>query len=47
MMGSTSVYTGAILTLGLLLSVGEAARADEETTMTWIEDRERMLGPAR
>ncbi len=31
MMGSTSVYTGAILTLGLLLSVGNVARADEET----------------
>ncbi len=31
MTGSTSVYTGAILTLGLLLSVGDAARADEET----------------
>ncbi len=30
MMASTSVRSGAILTLGLLLSVGGAARADEE-----------------
>ncbi len=30
MMGSTSVHAGAILTLGFLLSVGGAARADEE-----------------
>ncbi len=32
MMGSTSVHAGAILTLGFLLTVGGAARADEETT---------------
>ena len=32
MMGSMSVRTGAILTLGLLLSVGGAARADEDST---------------
>ncbi len=31
MMGSTSVHASAILTLGFLLSVGGAARADEET----------------
>ena len=30
MLGSTSVHAGAILTLGFLLSVGGAARADEE-----------------
>ena len=31
MMGSTSVRTGAILTMGLLLTVGAAARADEDS----------------
>ena len=31
MMGSTSVHAGAILTLGLLLTVGDAARADDRT----------------
>ncbi len=31
MMGSTSVHAGAILTLGLLLTVGDAARADDQT----------------
>jgi len=29
MMGSTSAHAGAILTLGLLLTVGDAARADD------------------
>ncbi len=34
MLGSTSVHAGAILTLGFLLSVGGAARADEETAVS-------------